>query len=116
MSPPRQTQSQQPPRLLTPLQHRSPLQEVGGPSVLMLRIPIGGLPPRNWERYYLTVERVPQLHDQGFKHEMRLHHHQNLMEKMVGQLSATHLEFHRARDLIEDAMWEIRNLRMRILV
>ncbi|KAI3774068.1 hypothetical protein L1987_48611 [Smallanthus sonchifolius] len=82
----------------------------------MLGIPVGGVPPRSWERDYLTVERVRQLHDQGFDHEMRLHHHQNLMEQMAGQLSATHLELHRARDLIEDAMREIRNLRIMILV
>ncbi|KAI3744985.1 hypothetical protein L1987_58084 [Smallanthus sonchifolius] len=50
------------------------------------------------------MERVRQLHDQGFEHEMCLHHYQSLMEQMVSQLSATHLEMHRARDLIEDAM------------
>ncbi|KAI3825091.1 hypothetical protein L1987_06567 [Smallanthus sonchifolius] len=62
------------------------------------------------------VERVCQYNDQGFKHEMRLHHHQSLMDQVIIQLSATHIELHRARDLIKDAMWEIRCLRMKIVV
>ncbi|KAI3805328.1 hypothetical protein L1987_27602 [Smallanthus sonchifolius] len=46
---------------------------------------------------------------------MRLHHHQSLMDQVISQLSATHIELHQARDLIEDAMWEIRSLRMKII-
>ncbi|KAI3798062.1 hypothetical protein L1987_33330 [Smallanthus sonchifolius] len=62
------------------------------------------------------VERVRQLHNQGFEHEMRLHHHQNLMDQVISQLSAIHIELPKARNLIEDAMWEIRGLRMKIVV
>ncbi|KAI3827817.1 hypothetical protein L1987_01903 [Smallanthus sonchifolius] len=90
MSPPRQAQPQQPqqpPRLPSPRQRQTPLRE-----------------------------RVRQLHDQGFEHEMRLHHHQSLMDQVISQLSTIHIELHRARDLIEDAMWEIRSLRMKIVV
>ncbi|KAI3798044.1 hypothetical protein L1987_33311 [Smallanthus sonchifolius] len=103
-------------RLPSPRQHQTPLREVGGPSTPIVGIPVGRLPPRSWERDYLTVERVCQLHDQGFEHEMRLHHHQNLMDQVISQLSATHIELHQARNLIEDAMWDIRGLRMKIVV
>ncbi|KAI3814235.1 hypothetical protein L1987_18984 [Smallanthus sonchifolius] len=116
MSPPRQTQPQQPLQLPSPRQPPTSLCEVGGPSTPIIGIPIRRLPLGCWERDYLTVEHVRRLHDQGFEHEMRLHHHQNLMDQMISQLSATHIELHQARDQIEDAMWEIRRLRMKVVV
>ncbi|KAI3712210.1 hypothetical protein L1987_70761 [Smallanthus sonchifolius] len=47
---------------------------------------------------------------------MRLHHYQNLMDQVISQLSATHIELHRARDLIEDPVWEIQRLRMKVTI
>ncbi|KAI3815386.1 hypothetical protein L1987_15052 [Smallanthus sonchifolius] len=119
MSSPRQAQPQkpqQPPRLPSPRQQQTPLREVGGPSTPIVGIPVGRLPAGSSKRDYLTIERSRQLHDQGFEHEMHLHHHQILMDQVISQLSATHVELHRARNLIEDAMWEIRSLRMKIVV
>ncbi|KAI3813911.1 hypothetical protein L1987_18646 [Smallanthus sonchifolius] len=86
---------------ITPITTTTPIPT--NPHFVILEHPLR-LPRRSWERDYITVERVLQLHDQGFEHEMRLHHHQNHMEQMVSQLSANHLELHQARDLIEDAM------------
>ncbi|KAI3773844.1 hypothetical protein L1987_48381 [Smallanthus sonchifolius] len=106
-SPPRQgqpQQPQQPSRLPSPCQQQTPLHEVGGPSTPIIGIPVGRLPPGSWERDYVTVERVRQLHDQVIEHEMRLHHHQSLVDQVISQLSATHIELHRARDLIEDSI------------
>ncbi|KAI3676195.1 hypothetical protein L1987_85796 [Smallanthus sonchifolius] len=116
MSPPRQPQPQQPPRLPSPRRQPALIHEVGGPSTLIVGIPVGRLPPVSWERDYLSVECVRQLHDQGFEHEMHLHHHQNLMDQVISQLSATHIELHRARDLIEEVVWEIECLRMKVVI
>ncbi|KAI3725497.1 hypothetical protein L1987_65287 [Smallanthus sonchifolius] len=81
MSPPRKPQPQQPPRLPSPRHQLTSIHEVGGPSNPIVGIRVGRLPPGSWERDYLLVERVRQLHDQGFEHEMRLHHHKNLMDQ-----------------------------------
>ncbi|KAI3825323.1 hypothetical protein L1987_06805 [Smallanthus sonchifolius] len=92
MSPPRQTQPQQPqqpPQLPSPRQHQSPLREIGGPSVPMIGIPVGRLPPGSLERDYLTVERVCRLHDQGFEHEMHLHHHRTSWSKWSASCMAS---------------------------
>ncbi|KAI3725097.1 hypothetical protein L1987_64872 [Smallanthus sonchifolius] len=85
---------------------------------LPIAAPAAGLrlPPESWERDYLSMEGVHQLHDQGFEHEMRLHHYQNLMDQVSSKLTATHTELHRARDLIEEAVWEIQRLRMKVVI
>ncbi|KAI3712459.1 hypothetical protein L1987_71016 [Smallanthus sonchifolius] len=73
MSPPRQTQPQQPqqpPRLPSPRHQPTSIHEVRGPSTPIVGIPVGRLPPGSWERDYLTLKRVRQLHEQGFEHEI----------------------------------------------
>ncbi|KAI3687676.1 hypothetical protein L1987_81376 [Smallanthus sonchifolius] len=38
------------------------------------------------------------------------------MDQVISQLSATHIDLHKARDLIEEAVWEIQRLRMKVVV
>ncbi|KAI3754908.1 hypothetical protein L1987_54700 [Smallanthus sonchifolius] len=89
MSPPRQPQPQQPPRLPSPRHPPASIHEVGGPSTPIVGIPVGRLPPESWEQDYLSVERVRQLHDQGFEREMRPYHPQNLMDQVSGMASSS---------------------------
>ncbi|KAI3802050.1 hypothetical protein L1987_30174 [Smallanthus sonchifolius] len=106
----------EPPRLPSPRHQPTSIHEVGGPSTPIVGILVGRFPPGSWERDYLTVERVRKLHDQGFEHEMRLLHHQNLMDQVISQLFATHIELHRARDLTKDDVQEIQLLRMKVII
>ncbi|KAI3725033.1 hypothetical protein L1987_64806 [Smallanthus sonchifolius] len=38
------------------------------------------------------------------------------MDQVISQLSATHIELHKARELIKEAMWEIQRLRMKVVI
>ncbi|KAI3802104.1 hypothetical protein L1987_30229 [Smallanthus sonchifolius] len=38
------------------------------------------------------------------------------MDQVISQLSATHIELHKERDLIEEAVWEIQRLRMKVVI
>lgn len=82
-------------------------------SQALLGVPIGRHPQTLLDP--ITTEGFRQLHEQNLLHEVRMQHHQSLIEQLAQNLAAAHQDMQRARDRIEEINWSIRNLRVRII-